>query len=47
MCYGWFAQNSGEIMGTFMGYVMPLIIIGIGLLLYLYSKGAVKKGWLN
>ncbi len=45
--YMWIALDSGEIMGLMMGYIMPLIVILIGLILYLYSKYALKKGWLH
>ncbi len=45
--YAWAATNSAEVYGSVQGYVMPMIVIIICVFLYLYSKGAAKKGWLS
>lgn len=45
--YVWTATNAAEVYGTVQGYVMPMIVIIICIFLYLYSKSAAKKGWLN
>ena len=45
--YMWFAMNMGSIMGTVPGYVIPGVVIVVGIILYLYSKNCAKKGWLS
>lgn len=47
MCYDWFALDVGNVLGAMEGYVMPLIIVVLGIIFYFYSKGADQKGWLN
>ncbi len=47
MGYGMFFMKWGNILGPVDAYVMPLIVIIIGVFLYMYSKKATSKGWLN
>jgi len=46
MLHGWFFMKSGAVMGTVMGYVIPIVVITVGFLLYFYSRRATSKGWL-
>lgn len=41
-----FLQNAGEVYGSH-AYTMPIIVVVIGILLILFSKKGVQKGWLN
>lgn len=45
MMYRVFAMHSFEVMGI-RGLVIPAIIIGISIFLYLYTKNAIKKQWI-
>ncbi len=47
MGYGMFFMKWGNVLGPVDAYVMPIIVIIIGLSLYMYSKKAAAKGWLN
>ena len=47
MGYGMFFMKWGDVLGPVDAYVMPFIVIIIGLSLYMYSKKAAAKGWLN
>ena len=47
MGYGMFFMKWGDVLGPVDAYVMPFIVIIIGLSLYRYSKKAAAKGWLN
>lgn len=47
MGYGMFFMKWGNVLGPVDAYVMPIIVIIIGLSLYMYSKKAAEKGWLN
>ena len=47
MGYGMFFMKWGNVLGPVDAYVMPLIVILIGILLYLYSKKAAGKGLLS
>ncbi len=41
-----FLQNAGEVYGG-QAYVMPILVVVIGLLLIFYSKKAKQKHWLG
>ena len=41
-----FLQNAGEVYGS-QAYIMPVVVVVIGLLLILFSKKGVQKGWLS
>ena len=45
MLYRIFIMHSYEVMGT-RGIIIPLIIIGVSVFLYLYSKNAIKREWI-
>lgn len=47
MGYGMFFMKWGDVLGPVDAYVMPFIVIIIGVFLYMYSKKAAAKGWLN
>lgn len=47
MLYGWFGMKWGEVLPASEAYIMPLVVIVIGVFLYMYNKGAAKKTWLN
>ena len=44
--YNFFLSNASEVFGSDM-FVMPVLVILIGLGLYLYSRSTVRKGWIN
>lgn len=46
MVYNFFLSNNMEVYGPG-GYIMPIMVIIIGIFLYMYSKKATTNGWLN
>lgn len=46
MGYSIFFTNAAEVLGS-QAYIMPILVIGIGVFLWYYSKSANAKGWLN
>ena len=46
MSYNFFMSNSIEVYGPG-GMIMPIMILIIGIFLFMYSKNATTKGWLN
>ncbi|SNS28699.1 hypothetical protein SAMN06265376_11047 [Dokdonia pacifica] len=47
MGYGMFVMKWGDILGPVDAYVMPIIVIIIGIFLYMYSKNNAQKGVLS
>ena len=47
MGYSFFMTNAVEVYGTAQGVAMPLVVIAIGIGLVLFSKSAMKKGWIS
>lgn len=45
--YSFLATDAPEAYGLVQGYIMPLIVILIGIFLYVFSKQSAKKGWLS
>ena len=46
MVYNFFLSNNMDSYGPG-GYIMPIMVIIIGIFLYMYSKKAKTNGWLN
>jgi len=46
MAYNFFISNSMEVYGPG-GMIMPIMILVLGIFLFMYSKSATTKGWLN
>ena len=46
MSYNFFISNSIEVYGPG-GMIMPIMILVLGIFLFMYSKNATTKGWLN
>ncbi len=46
MSYNFFISNSIEVYGPG-GMIMPIMILVLGIFLFMYSKSATTKGWLN
>ncbi len=46
MVYNFFLSNNMEVYGPG-GYIMPIVVIIIGIFLYMYSKKAKSNGWIN
>ena len=44
--YNFFLSNATEVFGSDM-YVMPVLVILIGIGLYFYSRSSAKKGWIS
>ena len=44
--YNFFLSNASEVFGSDM-YVMPVLVILIGIGLYFYSRSSAGKGWLR
>ena len=47
MGYSIFFTDASEILGAAQAYVIPILVIGIGVFLWYYSKSANAKGWLS
>lgn len=46
MTYNFFLSNNMDVYGPG-GYIMPIMVIIIGIFLYMYSKKAKTNGWLS
>lgn len=46
MVYNFFLSDNMEVYGPG-GYIMPIMVIIIGIFLYMYSKKAKSNGWIN
>ena len=47
MGYSIFFTDASEILVAAQAYVIPILVIGIGVFLWYYSKSANAKGWLS
>lgn len=46
MSYNFLMSNSIDVYGPG-GMIMPIMILVVGIFLFMYSKNAITKGWLN
>ncbi len=46
MSYNFLLSNSIDVYGP-VGMIMPIMILVLGIFLFMYSKNATTKGWLN
>lgn len=46
MSYNFLMSNSIDVYGPG-GMIMPIMILVVGIFLFMYSKSAITKGWLN
>lgn len=47
MTYSLFMTRAAEVYGSFQGIVLPILVVGIALLLYLFAGKGVNRGWLR